>query len=220
VGGRTQSDSTSRGVPKSPEEQRTELIVAARRLVAGEASTSICRDLNKRGIRTRSLARWDPRRLDAALKAPLSPLPPGLRQEVLTRIVPKRQSPNRTYLLTGILLCGGCGDQLVARRDQNGKRRYLCRNRQRVMTSGHVAIAAAALETWVSEEVLAYLEATFDAPSLLIAGAGEELREHWATLALERRVAIIKSVVTIQIGPPTIPGAPRFNAERVSLFWR
>lgn len=50
---------------------------------------------------------------------------------------------------------------------------------------------------------------------------GGLLRSQWETWSLERRQAILKTVVErVVIAPAAYPGRPTFDAERVQVIWR
>jgi site-specific DNA recombinase len=154
----------------------------ARRFLAGESLRSISIDLNDRGVQTAAGATWTPQTLRRMLhSARIS----GQREHKGT-IVSKAQWPaiitpeetaqiramlvhpeRRTkaggrYLLTQRLVCGHCGEKLVARPRQGGQRRYACAKGPGFSGCGKTYIKADDVEQFIVEAVLA----TIDSPEV------------------------------------------------------
>jgi DNA invertase Pin-like site-specific DNA recombinase len=148
----------------------------ADRLLAGETLRSLCADLNERGIMTSSNGDWTPTPLRRMLR---SGRISGQREhqdeivangrwdkiiepEQTTRIRALLDDPSRRatraprrYLLSGGLLrCGQCGAQMVARPRQDGTRRYVCASGPRYVGCGKSYTLAEPLEDLVTEAVL------------------------------------------------------------------
>jgi hypothetical protein len=64
----------------------------------------------------------------------------------------------RRYLLAGMLRCGRCGEPLVSRPRDDGRRRYVCARRPGSAACGKMAVVADELEELVVETVLYRLD--------------------------------------------------------------
>ena len=51
-------------------------------------------------------------------------------------------------------------------------------------------------------------------------GHGEELRRRWASMTLDQRRAVIRSLVEAVVIGPAVRGARVFDADRAELRWR
>jgi site-specific DNA recombinase len=74
---------------------------------------------------------------------------------------PRRRTSSptaRSYLLTGFLHCGRCGEPLVAARRPDGVRTYACRSQKRGEGCGGVRVVAEPLEALIVEAVLQRLD--------------------------------------------------------------
>ncbi|HYL41536.1 MAG TPA: recombinase family protein, partial [Candidatus Binatus sp.] len=79
-----------------------------------------------------------------------------------------RRRPTRRYFLTGLLVCGHCGEKLISRPTAKGERRYVCANGVGQLGCGRLAVMAAPVEAWIEEAILQRL----DRPELASALAG------------------------------------------------
>lgn len=151
---------------------------AARRVLAGEGLRGICWDWRRRGIVTPTGRPWQqtPLRrllLSAALsgqrehRGVLTPgcWPPIFSPDELRRLRAVLNDPGRlrrhtarSYLLTGMLRCGVCGEPLVARPRQDGVRRYVCAPQPGNDKCGKIARLAEPIEEVVKESVLVALD--------------------------------------------------------------
>lgn len=150
---------------------------AAERLIAGDSLRAVTADLNDAGHRTSGGNTWKPNVLRRTLLSPRlvgrdqggekADWPPILTAKVakdLHRVLsaPERKNgqtmSTRTYLLTGgVLVCGLCDTQLVARPDNYGKRGYVCASGEPHHGCGKIRINAELIEADVAERVLARL---------------------------------------------------------------
>ena len=153
---------------------------AATRILAGESLTSLCRDLNDRGVQTVSGKPWrvtTVRRILASgrisgqvehlgeivAKATWPPvISPAettrLRSLLLDPTRNKRGRSPRRYPLAGVLRCGLCGATLVSRPNSAGTRRYICTRVPGRGGCGKISITAQALEQFIAEAVLYRLD--------------------------------------------------------------
>lgn len=194
----------SNGMDLIPEEADV-IRDAARRVLAGNSLTSVCRDLNSRGLTTTRGAQWVAQNLSRMLR---SPRYAGLRQhkgevvgaaawpsvydvqtyERLNALFddPSRNSrtnPRRNVLL-GILACSFCGESLGSG-TRDGDSYYACFTGYRVGDErdrcGKVRIKASAVDQWVCELAHAVLRSPLLAemmagePDVDTSGATEEL---------------------------------------------
>jgi site-specific DNA recombinase len=158
----------------------------ARRLLAGESLRSITLDLNRRQVPSAAGGEWSPQSLRRMLySARIS----GQREHkgeivaqaewpaIITRAQSRqirallddqarrtRREPRR-YLLAGLLVCGHCGERLVARPRGDGTRRYACAKGPGFSGCNKTAINADPLEPFIAEAVLHRL----DSPELAAA---------------------------------------------------
>jgi site-specific DNA recombinase len=151
----------------------------ARRLLAGEPVRSIARDLNARGVPAASGGLWSPQSLRRMLASPRISGQRVRHGEIVTKAVwpalisvedgaairsmlanPQRRTSKtaRRYLLGGLLVCGHCGERLVARPRTGGKRRYACAKGPGFSGCGKTYINADEVERFVAEAVLYRLD--------------------------------------------------------------
>jgi site-specific DNA recombinase len=155
------------------------------RFTAGESLRSLASWLNQEEVATVAGGTWQTMVLRGLLR---SPRIAGLREhrgEVIglaawpaiitttdrdrvlarmaTRAVTGKRTP-RTYLLSGLLRCGKCGNRLYsqARHDRNGniKRRYVCLSGPDHGGCGKLTVVAEPVEAVITEAVLARLDST------------------------------------------------------------
>lgn len=157
---------------------------AAERVLNGEALRAICRDWTQRGVPTVMGGSWKPAVLKRILTSPSTAglrshrgvdrpaVWPGLLDEVTLRRVaniltdPARRSTGtaRSYLLTGLLRCGLCGERMVARpkpstRPGNPNRaNYACVKAPDFTGCGHMACLAGPLEAEVAQRLFAVVD--------------------------------------------------------------
>jgi hypothetical protein len=151
---------------------------AVQRVLAGEGLRGICWDWRRRGIVTPTGRPWiqTPLRrhlLSAAIsgqrehRGVLSPgcwpaiLTPDEHRRlraVLTDPARTRRLTARSYLLTGMLRCGLCGELLVARPRSDHTRRYVCARQPGNANCGKLARLAEPIEELVKEAVLITLD--------------------------------------------------------------
>jgi hypothetical protein len=196
---------------------------AARRLVAGEAVKAISDDLNQRGLRTIKGQPWSTRRLKNALTSGEATrlLGADLAAQVAQTRHKAGEAPVRSYLLTGLAMCGVCGAKMVPRRRDDGIRRYLCNSRISSPGTTHAVVNANELENWVAVSVLARIEKDASRTTQLITGVGEGLRDTWEQLGFQKRVALIRATVEeIKVGTAKRAGAHAFDPSRVHFVWR
>ncbi len=153
---------------------------AAERVLAGEGMYAVLRDWHARGIATPAGNLWQSTSLRRALLAPRTA---GLRQHrgevlgpatwpaILDETTRKRlldlfgrddrklQGRPRTYLLSGILICGreGCGRPIVGCSAGAKRPKYACRKDYSHFGCGRTWIDAPELDRFVSEMVLSTL---------------------------------------------------------------
>lgn len=160
----------------------------ARQLLAGQSLRAICSDLDRRGVLTPTGGRWQTQPLRRLL---LSGRVSGQREHrgelvadaewpaIITKgetariralfADPDRRTNRaaRRYLLTGLVRCERCGERLVARPRDDGKRRYVCAKGPGLAGCGGTFIVADELEAFVVAGVLLRL----DSPELASAFA-------------------------------------------------
>jgi hypothetical protein len=179
----------------------------ARRLLAGESQDSLIRELNETGVPSVRGARWAygtykgimcrPRNAGlirhngSVVEGVRLPGEPILGDDTYARIValyaarrPGRQ-PSGRYVLTGLALCGICGNELGGRPvGRNGRRQYWCK------PSAHISVDSARLDVWAADWAIGVLSdaATADA----IEREARELSERRAEL--EREIASRKEL--------------------------
>jgi DNA invertase Pin-like site-specific DNA recombinase len=161
--------------------EATAIKEARDRVLAGESMRSICDDWNRRGVAPVSAPAW---RVTTFKRMITGPRIAGLRQyrgEVVAygvwpaiispddhrRVVARLGSPSvrqrgrpASYLLTGMVCCGRCGNVLRAT-VKNSQRRWACRRSPGDDTHcGKISTLAEPLETTVAEMVLHALDST------------------------------------------------------------
>ena len=151
----------------------------AKRLLAGEPVISIARDLNERGVSSASGGAWSPQSLRRMLASPRISGQRIHHGEIVAKAVwpaiisakdgakirallanPERRTNKaaRRYLLGGLLVCGHCGERLVARPRSGGQRRYACAKGPGFSGCGKTYINADDVELFVTEAVLHRLD--------------------------------------------------------------
>ncbi len=170
-----------------PDEAQAIRDVAARYL-AGESLRSLCAWLDEQGIPTATGKSWRTPTLGDILRAPrlaglrtrhgqiIGPgnwdpiLPPDMWQQVQALMKKRKYTGERTvrtYLLTGLLRCGRCGNRLYAA-PRGAMRRYACIKGPDHQGCGGLSVTATPLEDLISRAVLMRL----DGPKLTAAMAG------------------------------------------------
>jgi hypothetical protein len=151
----------------------------AQRLLAGEPIRSIVRDLNERGVVSASGGEWSPQSLRRMLASPrisgqrshhgeivaiaewpgIISVEDGAKVRALLANPERRTNKAaRRYLLGGLLVCGHCGERLVARPRTGGQRRYACAKGVGFSGCGKTYINAAEVEEFVTEAVMHRLD--------------------------------------------------------------
>ena len=126
---------------------------------------------------------------------------------------------NRSYLLTGLVVCERCGRIMRSRAQQGHKLRYVCTTDATPLACRSTAILARPLEAWVGEQLLAHIERHFDDVTILLAGVGDELRDRWNQLPLGKQEALVRTAVSsVSVGAAR-PGVHTFESGRVTLRW-
>lgn len=171
----------------------------ARRILAGESLRSIVMDWNSRGIAGPTGRPWQARSLVRLLSSPttsgkrshLGVVTQGTWEPILTdedqlllraifedpaRITSRGPAPR--HLLSGIAVCGICGDTPMDRKASNGTPMYMC-------PKFHLSINQAKTDVYVKTRIVTRLSD----PSLVksvgvAAGVPSEHREHLRTLQL------------------------------------
>lgn len=147
----------------------------AKRLLAGEPVRSIASDLNEREIPAAKGGPWSPQSLRRMLASPrisgqreyhgeilgtaqwpgiISPEDGARIRALLANPERRTNKAARRYLLGGLLVCGYCGERLVARPRTGGKRRYACAKGVGFSGCGKTYINADDVERFVTEAVL------------------------------------------------------------------
>jgi len=142
------------------------------RLFAGENLNSICFDFEARGVVGTEGHPWrvqlfkrllvsptiaaqrerDGKRYDGNWPPLISPAESErLRALLVRRPGVARQSPARTYLLTGYLRCGRCGGRMAAHARLDNARRYVCRRAPGYPNCGAMSVKAEPVEELVKE---------------------------------------------------------------------
>jgi DNA invertase Pin-like site-specific DNA recombinase len=155
------------------------VIEAAQRVLAGEAVRSVCFDFNERGIKTVTGRAWTPQVLkrmlcsgrisgqrehrgeivaDAEWEGIISKRDGNRLRAIFSDPARRKNGRVRRYLLAGFLECGLCGEPLVSRPRDDGRRRYVCARRPGSDACGKLAVVADELEELVVEMVLYRLE--------------------------------------------------------------
>jgi DNA invertase Pin-like site-specific DNA recombinase len=154
------------------------------RFLAGESIRSMCADLNERGVDTVGGGAWTTQVLRGLLRSGRVSGQREHRGELVTaaewpaiitvaetaRIRAMLSDPDRRtnrsarrYLLTRLLRCGLCGERLVSRPRDDGRRRYICARGPNFTGCGKLYVVADELEAFVVEAVLYRL----DSPGLV-----------------------------------------------------
>jgi site-specific DNA recombinase len=155
------------------------IVEAAGRVLAGEAVRSICFDFNARDIKTVTGRDWVPQVLTRMLKSgrisgrrehrgeivadaewpAIIPAEDGNRlRAMLSDPARRKNGQARRYLLAGMLRCERCGEPLISRPRDDGRRRYVCGRRPGSKACGKLAVVADELEELVVEMVSFRLE--------------------------------------------------------------
>jgi site-specific DNA recombinase len=154
-------------------------------LIQGTAITAIVKDLNERGIPSASGKQWGHKSLGQVMTRkrligirthkgveypaawpPILMLEEWEMVQLALKSSYRRRAQGRTYLLTGLIECGACGNPLLGdahpnKKGQEPKRRYGCRkmdNYGGYIGCGKVSRLAEPIELLVSEAVLYRLE--------------------------------------------------------------
>jgi site-specific DNA recombinase len=151
----------------------------AKRLLAGEPVRSIARRLNEQGVATSTGGEWSPQSLRRILASPrisgqrahhgqivaeaewpgIVSVEDGAKIRALLANPERRTNKTaRRYLLGGLLVCGHCGERMVARPRTGGKRRYACASGVGFSGCGKTYINAEEVEQFVTEAVLHRLD--------------------------------------------------------------
>ncbi|MEX2228593.1 MAG: recombinase family protein, partial [Dehalococcoidia bacterium] len=158
---------------------------ATTHLLAGRSLVGLCREWERRGVRTPAGGAWKPSPLRRLLKSAalsgqrehLGRITAGSWPPILTPVETMRlrallDDPARNkvinprrYLLAGCLRCGHCGHSLSSRPRIDGVRRYVCAKRPGDPNCGKLARLARPVEDVVRDAVVVALD-------------GVDLREH------------------------------------------
>lgn len=175
----------------------------ADRVLGGESIRGLCNDLERRAVVSGAGKPWQPAPLRRMLVSALlsgqrehgGTLTPGTWPAILTPEItarlrsvllnPARRKSftnARSYLLSGFLRCGNCGEPLIARPDaKNGQRRYVCSKRPGSGACGRLARMAAPIEEMVAEAIAIRLDgvslAEYMQPENAPDGLHESIRE-------------------------------------------
>jgi site-specific DNA recombinase len=187
---------------------------AARRLLAGESSSSIVKRWNRDGIRMPGGSYWQVTPLRRVLT---NPRVAGLRQHqgqvigdaawdaILDRTTweavcrhfgtPERRKGGHPaqYLLTGFIWCGHCERQRLFGRTRQGRRLYVCSPQR---GGCHLVVSADPLEAWVSARALDLLKNPKVTYAIAQAGADDGRvaalhTEHDDLLKRQRELAVV-----------------------------
>lgn len=156
---------------------------AARRALAGESVRSICIDWNNRGVKTVRGGQWKTTILKQILVAPRTaglrqhrgailvdeagkqvqatwkPILDARTFDLLRALLndPNRNKRNgvqaRRYLLTGLAVCGECGERLVARPRDRKTRCYVCSSGPDFGGCGRIRVVSTPVEEFVAQAV-------------------------------------------------------------------
>ena len=148
---------------------------AARRVLAGDTVRSLCVEFNGRKLLTSTGRQWVPQVMTRMLKsarisgrrehhgevvadaewpAIISAEDGDRLRAILSDPARRKNGRARRYLLAGMLRCGRCGEPLVSRPRDDGRRRYVCAKRPGSDACGKLAIVADELEALVAEMVI------------------------------------------------------------------
>jgi len=185
------------------------------RLLAGESLRSICINLNDDGMLTSTGREWQTQTMKRIVTNPRvaglreyrgEVVGPGVwepivdetkRQRVLAAFEAKKMSARRsarTYLLSGMLRCGRCGNKLFSniRKDSN-TRRYVCLSGPDHGGCGRMSVVAEPVEQLLAAAVLFRL----DSPQVADELAGRAARDERASglqAALEVDQALLEEL--------------------------
>jgi site-specific DNA recombinase len=164
---------------------------AASRLLGGESLNGVCRDWQRRGIRTVTGKGWAPFHLKRFLMTPAlsgqralweGEVQRGRLNKARDLVTVKGEGPAiltadetrrlrylltdpyrrvndtaRRYLLSGMLMCGRCGERMVSRPRADKVRTYRCSNQAGRVSCGKISRLAGPVEDVVKESVLVAL---------------------------------------------------------------
>jgi len=215
---------------------------AAARVIAGESTYEIARDLNARGITTSHGAAWSHRNLARTLRLPRiaglrahgDELHPATWPAIVNRRTwdavrrrlavrtPGRRGTRRTYLLTGLITCGRCGEPMRGH-PIHGKRSYACLTESG--GCGDMRIIAEPTEDVVAEAVFAAVDsgvvtraAAADAQAQ---GLGAQIEADRAALEdLSRDRYVDRSITPEEYHAAREPLAERIHAAERALARR
>jgi DNA invertase Pin-like site-specific DNA recombinase len=161
----------------------------ATRFLAGDTIRGICAGLDARGVRTVNGKKWQAQTMGRMLRSARisgqrehrgvivakaewpGVITPAETARIRAIFADPSRRTNRTarrYLLVRLLRCGRCGETLVSRPTDGGKRRYMCARGVGFTGCGRLYIKADELELFVVEAVLHRL----DSPELAAAMNG------------------------------------------------
>lgn len=180
-------------------EEVAEIREAARRVLDGETVRSVCVDFNDRRVRTVTGKPWTPQVLTRLLKsgrisgrrehhgeivadaewdAIVSARDGDRLRAILLDPTRRKNGRAHRYLLAGMLRCGRCGEPLVSRPRQDGRRRYVCARGPGLQGCGKMAVVADEVEELVVEMALYRLEGPDLARALAAARLGDQEANH------------------------------------------
>lgn len=154
---------------------------AASRILAGDSLKSVCRYLDDAGIRTSKGNTWVPNVLKRILmsarisgqrehmgeiigpavwKGIIKPEETARLRAILGDAARGQERAPRRYLLAGLLRCHACGQTLVARPRQDGRRRYTCAKGPGYGGCGGTSVMAEPAEEFITEAALSRVEST------------------------------------------------------------
>lgn len=172
---------------------------AAKRVLAGESVRSVCADLNRRDVPTVTGSPWRTQTMRRMLKSgrisgqrdyhgeivAQAEWPAVITPAQTTRLRALLNDPsrrtNRTarrYLLTRLLRCDLCGERLVARPRDDGRRRYVCASGPDFSGCGKLYVVADELEALIVEAVLYRLDTPELASGLRAGLASPDVQPH------------------------------------------
>ena len=162
------------------EEEKTHIVEAARRVLAGDSLRSVCVDFNERGITTSQGNDWSIQTMRRMLRSARISGRREHRGEIVADAVwpgiisvedsdrlrakfsgraSRSGRTARSYLLTGGLLrCGLCDTPMVSRPRTDGQRRYVCAKGPGFGGCAKMATVAEPLEGFVADAVLYRLD--------------------------------------------------------------
>lgn len=203
-------------------DERVLIAEAYRQFIAGTSASSIAREWNAKGIKTRRGMDWNPRTLSQVLKSPRNAGMRVLRGEVVNReawepivtedvylaamarfsrqaIAHPAPAPGRKYLLSGIARCGVCKGWMGGRDCPQPKRNRTVRNYCCIKQCS--AMALDPVDVYVTRLVVARL-AQPDAADLVVDRAVENLDELRAELqTCHARLKQIAAELTDEVTP-------------------